>query len=159
MPTIFRFLSLPLPRVLSSRALLPDTEQARKMFQGIGHGEAIDAGAIPAVVFEWYSSLLCYTDTAEHLFGEIRAIASPVGYRPIARLDEKALSGIRAPLLYLWGDEDTFSSPERADALAALTPSATIEHYQGFGHVLWYDDPKAIARRIRSFVSEAHLQD
>jgi pimeloyl-ACP methyl ester carboxylesterase len=112
MPTIFRFLSLPLPRVLSSRALRPDAKEARKMFREIGHGRAIDAGAIPAVVFEWYSSLLCDTDTAEHLLAEIRAIASPLGYRANARLDEKALSGIGAPLLYLWGDEDTFSSPE-----------------------------------------------
>lgn len=159
MPTIFKFLSLPLPRFLSSKALRPDPEEARKMFREIGHGRAIDAGAIPAVVFEWYSSLLCNTDTAEHLLGEIRAIASPLGYRANARLDEEALGAVRAPLLYLWGNEDTFSSPERADALAALTPSANIEHYQGFGHVLWYDDPKAIAERIRAFASDVNTGD
>jgi pimeloyl-ACP methyl ester carboxylesterase len=152
-PVIFRLLSLPLPRFLASRALRPDAEEARNMFREIGHGEAIDAGAIPDVVFEWYSSLLRNTDTAAHLLGEIRAIATPLGYRPNARLDKTALGAIRVPTLYLWGNEDTFSSPERADALAALTPSATIEHYQDFGHVLWYDDPETIAGRIRAFTA------
>jgi len=159
MPAIFRLLSLPLPRFLSRRALRPDTEEAQKMFREIGHGRAIDAGGIPDVVFEWYSSLLCNTDTAEHLLGEIRAIASPFGYRANARLDEAALGAIRAPLLYLWGNEDTFAAAERADALAALTPSATIEHYEGFGHLLWYDDPEAIAGGIRAFASQLDTGD
>lgn len=159
MPTIFRFLSLPLPRFLSRKALRPDTEEARKMFREIGHSRAIDTGGIPDVVFEWYSSLLRNTDTAEHLLAEIRAIASPFGYRANARLDEEDLGAIRAPLLYLWGDEDTFAAPERADALAALTPSAAIEHYGGFGHVLWYDDPKAIAHRIRAFAAGVDTGD
>jgi pimeloyl-ACP methyl ester carboxylesterase len=154
MPAIFRFLSLPLPRFLASRALRPDAEEARKMFREIGHAKAIDTGAIPAVVFEWYSSLLCNTDTAEHLLGEIRAIATPLGYRKNARLDEEALGAIRAPTLYLWGNEDTFAAP-----MAALTPSATIEHYEGFGHVLWYDDPTAIAERIRTFASDVSTGD
>jgi pimeloyl-ACP methyl ester carboxylesterase len=159
MPAIFRLLSLPLPRLLSRKALRPDTEEAREMFREIGHGSAIDTGSIPAVVFEWYSSLLCNTDTVEHLLREIRAIASPLGYRGNARLDEDSLGAIGVPLLYLWGDEDTFSSPERADTLAALTPAATIEHYEGFGHVLWYDSPKAIADRIRAFAAHVDTRD
>lgn len=158
-PAIFKLLSLPLPRFLARKALRPDTEEAREMFREIGHGRAIDSGSIPGVVFEWYSSLLRNTDTVEHLLGEIRAIASPLGYRANARLDAEALGTIQTPLLYLWGDNDTFATPERADALAALTPSATIEHYQGFGHVLWYDDPKAIADRIRAFSAGVDTQD
>jgi pimeloyl-ACP methyl ester carboxylesterase len=154
MPAIFRFLSLPLPRFLSKRALRPDAEEAEKMFRQIGHAAAIDKEAIPDVVFEWYSSLLCNTDTAAHLLGEIRAIASPLGYRAGAKLDEDALGSLRPPLLYLWGDEDGFSGPDRADSLAALTPGATIEHFPSFGHVLWYDDPARIAERIRAFTSD-----
>jgi pimeloyl-ACP methyl ester carboxylesterase len=153
MPAIFRLLSLPLPRVLAKRALRPDAEEARKMFREIGHGAAVDRGAIPDVVFEWYSSLLCHTDTAEHLLGEIRAIASPFGYRAAARLDDEALGSIRVPLLYLWGSEDSFGGPDLADDLVKLTHGASIEHFEGFGHLPWYDDTAVIAHRIRAFAS------
>ena len=151
-PTIFRFLSIPLPRFVVNRALRPDSKEARKMFVEIGHRVAIDRDLIPGVVFEWYSTLLNHTDTVEHLLREIRAIATPLGYRPAARLDDAALGGIAGPILYLWGDEDAFAEPGKGDALAALSPRAKIEHFEGFGHLLWYDNPTLIAERTETFL-------
>ena len=153
MPTIFRLLSLPLPRFLLRRALRPDIRGAEKMYREIGHGTTIDAGRISEAVFEWYSSLLCDTDTATHLLGEIRAIATPFGFRSAAELDDETLAGIDVPVLHLWGSEDTFADPSRGDALARLTPAATIEHLPGYGHLPWYDDPAEVADRIRTFTS------
>lgn len=152
-PTIFRFLSLPLPRFMVNRALRPDPTEAGKMFAEIGHRAAIDQGLIPDVVFEWYSALLRHTDTVEHLLTEVRAIATPLGYRPAARLDDAELARLTGPIQYLWGDEDTFAGPDQADTLAALNPSSTIEHFAGFGHLPWYDNPALIAERTESFLS------
>ena len=152
-PTIFRFLSLPLPRFMVGRALRPDPTEARKMFAQIGHQAAIDGDLIPEVVFEWYSVLLRHTDTVEHLLNEVRAIATPFGYRPAARLEDTALSRITVPILYLWGDEDVFARPDKADALTALTSRTNIEHFEGFGHLVWYDNPALIAERTKSFLS------
>jgi pimeloyl-ACP methyl ester carboxylesterase len=153
MPAIFRFLSLPLPRAMVSRALRPDVTEARKMFVDIGHGAAVGSGAIPSVVFEWYASLLNHTDTVEQLNREVRAIATPLGYRRTGRLDDAAIATIAPPLLYLWGDRDTFATPVAADRLAALTPGAMIEHFTDFGHVLWYDDPALLAERVDDFMA------
>lgn len=154
MPGIFRFLSLPLPRVMVSRALRPDVAEARKMYTDIGHGVAVSSGAIPDVVFEWYASLLNHTDTVEQLNREIRAIATPLGYRHSGKLEDSAIAAIATPLLYLWGDRDTFATPASADHLAALTPGARIEHFTDFGHVLWYDDPALLAERIDDFLTD-----
>jgi pimeloyl-ACP methyl ester carboxylesterase len=153
MPTIFRFLSLPLPKFMVDRALRPDPNEARKMFAEIGHRAALDRDLIPAVVFEWYSALLRHTDTVEHLLGEVRAIANPLGYRPAARLDDTVLARLTSPILYLWGDQDAFAGPDKADALAALTSKAQIEHFEGFGHLPWYDNPALIAERTEDFLS------
>jgi pimeloyl-ACP methyl ester carboxylesterase len=153
MPAIFRFLSLPLPRFMVSRALRPDAVEARKMFVEIGHGAAVGRGAIPGIIFEWYASLLNHTDTVEQLNREVRAIATPFGYRRGGRLDDAAVATVAPPLLYLWGDRDTFATPFAADRLAALTPGAKIEHFGDFGHVLWYDDPVLVAERIEHFVA------
>jgi len=153
MPTMFRFLSLPLPGPMVNRALRPDPKEARKMFADVGHEAAVASGAMPDVIFDWYASLLCDTDTVPNLLHEIRAIASPLGYRGLAKLDDEAIASIRQPLLYLWGDNDPFAKPERADALAALGSNAMIEHFEDFGHLPWYDDASLIAGRVDEFLS------
>lgn len=153
LPPIFRFLSLPVPSARIKKALSPSPEKAPGMFKQIGHGRSIAAGIIPDVVFDWYSALLRNTDTAVNLLGEVRAIASPLGYRSSAKLTSVQLANLRPPTLYLWGDDDAFSTPAKADALCAFTPGAAIEHFEGFGHLLWYDDPGAVAARVRAFLS------
>lgn len=153
MPPIFRFLSLPIPSVILNKALRPDTDGARKMLAQIGHDTSIEAGTIPNVVFEWYSALLCHTDTLEHLVREIRAIATPLGYRSRTKLRDEALAGLAVPTLYLWGNDDSFAKPDQADTLSALTPGATIEHFDSSGHILWYDDPRLIAERVGAFLA------
>ena len=50
------------------------------------------------------------------------------------------LASLNAATLYLWGDSDPFANPVLADALCALTSGATIEHFEGFGHTISYDD-------------------
>lgn len=154
LPTIFRFLSLPLPRFAASRALRPNVEEAKKMFGEIGHESMIRSDSAPEVVFEWYSALLRNTDTVEHLFDEIRAIVRFRGYRPAAALTDTDLAGIDIPVRYLWGSEDPFASVDRADRLTALTPAARIEHFDGFGHLVWYDDPGLIAGRVRTITGQ-----
>ena len=157
-PPIFRFISLPLPRALARKALRVTPEEAKERTKEIGHERAIDAGAIPDILFEWYSSVVCDTETPANLLGEVRAIATPLGYRATAKLRDETIAAVKVPVLYLWGDEDTFATPEQADALAALTPSATIEHFEGFGHLLWFDDPKMISDRVASFTGRSPLE-
>ena len=153
LPTMLRLLSMPIPVFILKNALRPDAAKARDMFGEIGHEAAIEAGAIPDVVFEWYSKLLCETDTLQNLVREIRAIASPFGYRRSAKIRDDVLVEMSTPMLHLWGDNDAFASPEQADALSALAPNAQIEHFKSFGHILWYDDPAIIADRVRTFLS------
>lgn len=56
-------------------------------------------------------------------------------------------------MLHLWGDNDTFASPDKADALSGLTPNGQIEHFKSFGHILWYDNPAIIADRVQTFLA------
>jgi pimeloyl-ACP methyl ester carboxylesterase len=154
MPPIFRVLSLPLPRFMAQKALRPDPDEAREMYEQIGHADSIAAGAIPDVNFEWYSSLLNNTRTLENLLGEIRSIATPFGLRKKNEITDADLARLTQPTLYLWGDHDSFAKPDNADKLAALTPQASIEHFASFGHLPWYDDPQLIAGRIEGFLTD-----
>ena len=59
---------------------------------------------------------------------------------------------LTTPVLYLWGSEEPFATAEQARTLVAQSPSASIEHFGGFGHLLFFDDPELIAGRIRTFL-------
>lgn len=148
MPSIFRFLSLPGLKRLMRGALKPDVAESRKMWTEIGHGESVERGVIPEAMIEWYSSLLCHTDTAEHLLAEIRAIASPLGLRKAARISDAELAALTQPTLYVWGDRDNFARPELGRRACALTPGARFVELAGFGHVPFCDDPARVAALI-----------
>lgn len=156
MPGIFRPLSVMHLLPGASRfAPRPDVEQAKAMYRDIGHGPSIASGAIHEAWFPWYSALLCHTDTMAHLFEEVRALATPFGYRGGRGLTDAELAGLAMPVLYLWGTEDPFGSPDEGAALAALTPGARFERFEGMGHIPWMDSPEIIARRLRAFLDEA----
>lgn len=151
MPPIFRLLSAPLLPSLLKLGFKTDLESTRGMWREIGHGPTIDRGGLPEVLFTWYSALLTHTHTMEGVVDEVRAIATPFGYKaPITGAD---LAKITAPTLYLWGDEDNFASPADAERLAAATPGAALERFAGFGHLPWVDDPDQIAARVRAFLT------
>jgi pimeloyl-ACP methyl ester carboxylesterase len=143
-PAIFRGLSLPLPGFVLARALRPDADGAREMFSEIGHGESVNAGSIPPVVFDWYSALLRHTDTLPNLAREARAIGTPRRYRASSTLTDRDLAQLRPPVDMLWGDRDPFATPAQADATAAAI-GARIDHRPGLGHLPWYDDPRLVA--------------
>jgi pimeloyl-ACP methyl ester carboxylesterase len=154
MPSIFRLLSV-LPLVPGARSFVPrpDAEGARGMYRDIGHGPAIARGDIADAWFPWYSALLGHTDTMVNLCHEVRAIASPLGYRRGRAPSEAEISGLAMPVLYLWGSADPFGTCEQGRALAALTPRAEFECFEGVGHLPWMDVPDAVAERMRAFWS------
>lgn len=154
MPAIFRVLSIPTIPLLAAFGMRPDPGKARDMFREIGHGHSVDEGIIPEIVYEWYSSLLCHTNTLLHLLGEIRAIATPFGLRRTASVYEAHLQSLEQPVLYLWGDRDSFATPEQAERLCSLTRGAVIERFRSSGHLPWLDDPKGIASRLKAFCTD-----
>jgi 2-hydroxy-6-oxonona-2,4-dienedioate hydrolase len=148
-PAVIRGLSLPIPGFVLARALKPDADGAREMFEQIGHGESVRSGAIAPVEFEWYSALLRHTDTLPSLAREVRAIATPLGYRAGASWTNRQLAGLVTPIDLLWGDRDPFATPAQADALAAAI-GARVTHHPSMGHLPWFDDPARIADEVEA---------
>lgn len=110
------------------------------------------SGRIPEALFAWYASLMWETSTARNLCAEVAAMATPFGFRAGSALTPADLASIQAPLLYLWGEVDTFASLQHADTLSAATPGARVVRYDGFGHLPWLDDPARIAADMNAFL-------
>ncbi|SEL45651.1 alpha/beta fold hydrolase [Nonomuraea pusilla] len=67
-------------------------------------------------------------------------------------LVDRKLGDVRAPTLILWGDRDTFVSPEQADLLRRRIPGSALRVFPGLGHALHEDAPALINPELTAFL-------
>ena len=82
---------------------------------------------------------------------ELRAIISPIGFRPSARMDPDDLRRLTVPTLLIWGDHDPVGSAESARETARLMPRAQLELLPA-GHVPYLGHPQRVAELLTSFI-------
>jgi pimeloyl-ACP methyl ester carboxylesterase len=73
-------------------------------------------------------------------------------YRQIAQSDERFTDEIEplygeisVPTLIVWGTEDAWIPPDRAERLRRLIPSSVVEYIERAGHLVQEDQPAALA--------------
>ena len=66
-----------------------------------------------------------------------------------------ALRDTKAPLQFVWADGDPVANVEVGRGLAKEAPQAKYSELAGLGHFLLMEDPEAVARHIREFISAA----
>ena len=166
--------------VLFQRAILDDPEQ-RKASQYINFFRQPDAEAwLSDNDFAgMFQMLAAFSDTswmrkAQHSAyieawsrpGAMRAMldwycASPlvvpgpgasVGPAPILELPADML-GVAMPHLVVWGEDDRALLPSCLTGLEEFAPDLTVRKMPGCGHWLLHEQPVAVAREIRSFLS------
>jgi pimeloyl-ACP methyl ester carboxylesterase len=83
----------------------------------------------------------------------------PAFYRQIAQADERftdelrpLLEHVRARVHIVWGTEDGWIPVDRAVALQAAIPGATLRLVEGAGHLVHLDQPVALADELRAWL-------
>jgi non-heme chloroperoxidase len=64
---------------------------------------------------------------------------------------DQELSGVTAPTLLIWGDEDPIVSHATQQRLLGDLPDAELLVYPGGGHVPHWDDPRRFAADVSQF--------
>jgi pimeloyl-ACP methyl ester carboxylesterase len=82
---------------------------------------------------------------------ELRAVISPMGFRPALRLIPEELRRLTAPTLVIWGDHDPVGTVEVAQATARLIPEAQLAVLSA-GHVPYLGDPERVSDLVSEFV-------
>jgi pimeloyl-ACP methyl ester carboxylesterase len=82
---------------------------------------------------------------------ELRAVISPMGFRPALRLTPEELRRLTAPTLVIWGDHDPVGTVEVAQATARLIPEAQLAVLSA-GHVPYLGDPERVSDLVSEFV-------
>jgi 3-oxoadipate enol-lactonase len=78
-------------------------------------------------------------------------------WRAIARIDTAPhLGRVRVPTLCIAGEVDASSPPAIVAAIAAAIPAARFVTIPGAPHMLFIEQPQAVAREIRAFLDELH---
>jgi pimeloyl-ACP methyl ester carboxylesterase len=70
----------------------------------------------------------------------------------LAEDNSSKLSGIKAPTLILWGEQDQVFVKEEQDRLVAEIPGARIKTYPTAGHTVQWELPAEVAKDIRAFI-------
>lgn len=73
--------------------------------------------------------------------------------RPENELTDGELAAIGAPVLFVWGDDDTFLSPDAGRASVDKLPDARLVVVAG-GHEPWLDDPEGCGKLVTEFLEE-----
>jgi len=66
---------------------------------------------------------------------------------------EPLLGSVRVPVRIVWGGEDAWIEPRRAETLARMIPTAEARLVKGAGHFVMEDAPREVAQLLREFFS------
>jgi pimeloyl-ACP methyl ester carboxylesterase len=157
-PAILLDTSAPLPmRLMGVRGLgdllirlqPPSPKQARFMLRmmgdPLGDGDADHAMADLLIAMQQLPS---YRRTWLDL---LHAFVGPFGARPHTALTEEDLRRLNMPVLFVWGERDTFGSPDVGRRAVHVMPHAEMVTIP-YGHVPWVSNAAAVAQPIRTFL-------
>jgi pimeloyl-ACP methyl ester carboxylesterase len=82
---------------------------------------------------------------------ELRAVISPIGFRPSVRLSPDELRRLNVPTLVIWGDHDPVGTAEVARETARLMPRAQLELLPA-GHVPYLGHPQRVSELLSAFI-------
>ncbi|WP_407317836.1 alpha/beta hydrolase [Isoptericola halotolerans] len=88
------------------------------------------------------------------------AVGQAAFYRQVAQADERFtaeiephLGEIDVPTHIVWGEQDTWVPPDRADRLAAAVPGADVTLVPDAGHLIQLDAPVALATVLHRWLT------
>lgn len=99
-----------------------------------------------AALMEPLTDMVCRA-TADIFAGQIRALLG----RPDA---EAALAAVRCPVLVACGRQDQWSPLAQHEAIASTVPSATLAVIEDSGHMAPVEQPDAVTRLLRAWLSD-----
>lgn len=151
LPMSMRFAAIPGVEAMTSR--IPPTRGAVKMIlRQLGLKRALASGHFTDEMFEWFLSLLRYTDTLRNEQRSSPKLITFGGMNPDIVFSDELLDRVTSPTLLIWGDEDPIAGEDVARPFAAKIPNATLNIAPQAGHAPWIDDPDRTADLVRDFL-------
>lgn len=121
----------------------------------------IHRGALEAYISGASHRGLNYDQLAELAGPWLTEAGQSAFYRQIAQADERFTDQIeplyptiKVPTKIIWGQQDRWIPPDRAERLAGMIPGAELELIDGAGHLIQYDAPVALSAALTRWLGE-----
>jgi 2-hydroxy-6-oxonona-2,4-dienedioate hydrolase len=149
-PPFLRLLKIDLFRKLLN--VLPPNERAnRAIMRQLGHGKSLDNGQILHGFLDWYLELQRHTDTNRN---DAAMIGRVLPARPALTFSNELLASTGVPTLFIWGEDDTFGTPDVARHMVSCMPEADLVLIPDAGHLPWLDEPALCAKKVAAFLGD-----
>lgn len=147
-PVPLRVTAAPLVGDLLNRVVKPNRKLLLRLMASMGEEDTIVH--YPELIESLVAAARDPIASAANL-AELRAIISPLGFRPSARMDPDELRRLNVPTLLIWGDHDPVGAVEVARETARLMPRARLELLPA-GHVPYLGHPQRVAELLTMFI-------
>jgi pimeloyl-ACP methyl ester carboxylesterase len=146
-PAPVRVMAAPVVGDLLARMLKPNARMVVRLMSSMGEKDTIVRypDLIEALVAAGNDPIASAVNLAE-----LRAIASPFGFRRSLRVHPDELRRLTVPTLLIWGDHDPVGAVKVAQATARLVPKARLEVLPA-GHVPWLGNPDRVSELLSRF--------
>lgn len=129
---------------------------ARMSLRQMGHQQSLRMGTISPEMVDWVRAWQRDTDTMASDAAMIVACGTRAGgFDPALDLAPDDLARVEARCHILVGTDDIVGAGDTARHLAQLLPHATLEVWDGAGHLPWLDDPARFGAAVASFLALA----
>jgi pimeloyl-ACP methyl ester carboxylesterase len=131
-----------------ARALKPNPKMVVRLLSSVGEKDTIVRypELIESIVAAGRDPIASAANLAE-----LRAVMSPLRFRPAMRVSLEDLRRLTVPTLLIWGDHDPVGAVEVAQAMGSHIPEAQLELLPA-GHVPWLGNPDRVSELVSAFV-------
>jgi pimeloyl-ACP methyl ester carboxylesterase len=147
LPLPIRLMATPVLGDVMTRAVKPGRRMLLRMMASVGEADTITRhpDLLESLIAGARDPLAVAANRAE-----LRALISPLGYRPATRIRPEDLRQVSVPTLMVWGDHDPVVPIEAARAAAQLIPDARLEVLPA-GHVPQLGHSQHVAELLTAF--------
>jgi pimeloyl-ACP methyl ester carboxylesterase len=147
-PLPLRAMATPMIGEVLGRVMKPNAKMVVRLLSSVGEKDTIVGypDLIESVVAAGRDPIASAANLAE-----LRAVISPIGFRPAMRVSPEDLRRLTVPTLLIWGDHDPVGAEEVAQATARLIPEAQLEVLPA-GHVPYLGHPERVSELVSDFV-------
>ena len=147
-PVPLRVTAAPLIGDVLPHVVKPNRKLLLRLMASMGEGDTIVRypELIESIVAAARDPIASATNLAE-----LRAIISPLGFRPSAMIHPDELRRLNVPTLLIWGDHDPVGTAEVAREAASLMSRAQLELLPA-GHVPYLGHPQRVSELLTTFI-------
>lgn len=147
-PLPLRAMATPVIGEVLARAMKPNAKMVVRLLASVGERSTIVRypDLIESIVAAGRDPIASAANLAE-----LRAVISPIGFRPPMRVTPEDLRRLTVPTLLIWGDHDPVGAVDVAQATARLIPEAKLEELPA-GHVPYLGHPERVSELVSEFV-------